>query len=70
MNNKRKIKFIDKIDKLRAIYEDLVNLCDEERDALIMSGCPRSCYDKSEEIDSELADLYSVIINLEAIIND
>lgn len=83
MNKQRRVEFEEAIRKLRDIKDELVNLCDEEREAyddLWSMGASvglklppkslRSCYDKSEAIDGELADLESVIINLEAIIND
>lgn len=69
MNKQRRVEFEEAIRKLRDIQDDLVNLCDEEREAYEdMPESLRFCYDKSEELDGELADLDSFIINLEAII--
>lgn len=71
MNKQRREQFEEAISKLRDIKEELGNLCDEERVAYEdMPESLRSCYDKSNEIDSELADFDTFIDNLESIIDD
>lgn len=71
MNKIRREQFEEAISKLRDIRDELGILCDEEREAYEdMPGSLRSCYDKSEEIDSELADFDLFLDNLESIIDD
>lgn len=71
MNKERREQFEEAISKLRDIKDDLSDLSDEECDAYeYMPESLRSCYDKSDEIDVELADFDAFIDNLESIINE